>query len=254
MFSNSSPLPQVRESLFSMSVINLDTLLNDNLKKLIGSLTLLDNVYDECGACGHSTLLHKDRLCTRTENESPDIVNKIWSELRRRVKPILAKLKEVYSKEAEQNVLLDGIERLITQILGQNISNMNQYNENITILVQSIKDTFTKKEAGVSTPSVSTPASGVGVKTAKLTKPAKVPLWTKEMSLETFAKQLQTCTDILDDIPEYIKFQDLIEGLKNNKEIKGLPWYVGEHILPVLEKKTDQTMKRVLELLDIKYE
>ena len=68
----------------------------------------------------------------RTEKESPDIVNKIWSELRRRVKPILAKLKEVYSKEAEQNVLLDGIERLITQILGQNVSNMNQYNENMT--------------------------------------------------------------------------------------------------------------------------
>ena len=73
------------------------------------------------------------------------------------------------------------------------------------------------------------------------------------MSLETFAKQLQTWTDILDNIPEYVKFQDLIEGLKNAKEIKGLPQYVGEHILPVLEKKTDQTMKRVLELLDIKY-
>ena len=29
--------------------------------------------------------------------------------------------------------------------------------------------------------------------------------------------------------------------------------YVGEHILPVLEKKTDQTRKYVLELLDIKY-
>ena len=121
-------------------------------------------------------------------------------------------------------------------------------------LVQSIKDTFTKEEAGVSTPGVSTLAGGVGAKTAKLTKPAKVPLWTKDMSLETFAKQLQTWTDIFDDIPEYVKFQDLIEGLKNNKEIKGLPRYVGEQIIPVLENKTDQTMKRVLELLDIKYE
>ena len=45
----------------------------------------------------------------------------------------------------------------------------------------------------------------------------------------------------------------MIKGLKNNKEIKGLPRYVGEHILPVLERKTDQTMKCVLELLDIKY-
>ena len=108
------------------------------------------------------------------------------------MKPILAKLTEIYNKEAEQNVLFDGIERVITQILGQNISNMNQYNENMTTLVQSIKDTFTKEEAGVSTPGVSTPAGGVGVKTAKLTKPAKVPLWTKDMSLETFATQLQT--------------------------------------------------------------
>ena len=74
------------------------------------------------------------------------------------------------------------------------------------------------------------------------------------MSLETFAKQLQTCTEILDNIPKYAKFQDLIESLKNNKEIKGLPRYVGEHILPVLEKKTEQTIKKVLEILNIKGE
>ena len=69
----------------------------------------------------------------------------------------------------------------------------------MTTCVQSIKDTFTKEEAGVSTAGVS--AGGVGVKTAELTKLAKVPLWTKDMSLATFAKQLQTWTDILDDIP-----------------------------------------------------
>ena len=56
------------------------------------------------------------------------------------------------------------------------------------------------------------------------------------MSLKTFAKQLLTWTDILKDTPEYIKYQDIIEGLKFNKEIKGLPQYVGEHILPVLKK------------------
>ena len=33
-----------------MSVINLDTLSNDNLKKFIGSLTSLDYVYDEYAA------------------------------------------------------------------------------------------------------------------------------------------------------------------------------------------------------------
>ena len=93
-----------------MSVINLDTLTNDILKKLIGSLTSLEDVYDECAACVHPALLHKDGPYTRTGKESPETVNKIWSELRRRVKPILAKLKEVNSKEAEQNALLDRIE------------------------------------------------------------------------------------------------------------------------------------------------
>ena len=130
---------------------------------------------------------------------------------------------------------------------------MNQYNENMTTLVQSIKDTFTKEEAGVSTPDIFTLTDGGGARTVMLTKPAKVPLWTKDMSLETFAKQLQTWTEILDNIPEYLKFQDLIDGLKNNKEIKGLSRYVGEHILPVLEKKTNQTIKHVLKLLDLKY-
>ena len=44
-----------------------------------------------------------------------------------------------------------------------------------------------------------------------------------------------------------------MESLKINKEIKGLSKYVREHILPIFEKKTDQTMKKVLEILALKY-
>ena len=73
------------------------------------------------------------------------------------------------------------------------------------------------------------------------------------MKLETFSKQLQTWSDILEEIPEYVKYQDLMESLKTNKEIKGLPKYVGEHILSILERKQDQTMKKVLEILSLKY-
>ena len=86
-----------------------------------------------------------------------------------------------------------------------------------------------------------------------LTKPAKVPTWTGDLTLETFSKQIQTWLDILQEIPEYVKYADLVESLKTNKDIKGLPKYIGEHILPILEKKTDQTMKRVLEILALKY-
>ena len=44
-----------------------------------------------------------------------------------------------------------------------------------------------------------------------------------------------------------------MESLKTNKDIKDLPRYVGEHFLPVLELKQDQTIKKVLELLEVKY-
>ena len=59
----------------------------------------------------------------------------------------MATLKADYRKGAEQGVLLDGLQRLITQISGQNVDNMNKYTENMTTLVTSIKDTFKKDES-----------------------------------------------------------------------------------------------------------
>ena len=100
-------------------------------------------------------------------------------------------IKEILKKDAEQEVLLEGLERLVTKILGQNVENMTQYNKNMTTLVQSIKETFqmveTTKEDGTTGVKMVT-----GAKTAKLTKPAKVPSWTKDLMLETCLKQLQT--------------------------------------------------------------
>ena len=54
---------------------------------------------------------------------------------------------------------------------------------------------------------------------SKLTKPAKVPSWSKDMSLETYTKQIMTLTGINEDVPEYVKFHDLIEELKKNKDV-----------------------------------
>ena len=70
--------------------------------------------------------------------------------------------------------------------------------------------------------------------------------------METFSKQLQKWSDILEEIPEYVKYHDLMESLKTKKEIKELPKYVGENILSILERKQDQTMKKVLEFLSLK--
>ena len=89
------------------------------------------------------------------------------------MKLILATLKVDFRKEAEQSVLLDGLQRLITQISGQNVDNMNKYTESMTTLVTSIKDTFKKDEA------LSSAATAAGVTTGgiitQLTKPVKVP-------------------------------------------------------------------------------
>ena len=122
-------------------------------------------------------------------------------------------LKEKFKKELEQRVLLDGLTKLI-----------NSNTENMMSLVTSFKDSF-KKEMVSSGSSSSTTEAGVS-RVSKLTKPAKVPSWTKDMSLETYTKQIMTWTGINEDVPEYVKFHDLIEELNKNKDIKGLQRYV----------------------------
>ena len=45
----------------------------------------------------------------------------------------------------------------------------------------------------------------------------------------------------------------MAEGLKMNKDIKGLGKYVGEHILPVLDTVDTQTVAGVVQILKRKY-
>ena len=60
----------------------------------------------------------------------------------------------------------------------------------MTSLVTSLKDFFKKEVVTAGSGSFVTEA-GVN-KVTKLTKLAKVPSWTKDMSLETYAKQIAT--------------------------------------------------------------
>ena len=90
-------------------------------------------------------------------------------------------------------------------------------------------------------------------RTAKIIKPAKVPTWTKSLSLETYTKQIETWSQLNKDVPENTKYQDVIESSKTNKEVKNLPNFVGENVLTVLKGVTDKTTKQVLDILKIKY-
>ena len=87
----------------------------------------------------------------------------------------------------------------------------------------------------------------------KLVKPAKVPGWTKEMKLEVYLKALEVWMETNKDIGEGIKYQDVIESLKNNKEIVGLQQYVAEHILTKLDMVEKQKVKQITELLKLRY-
>merc|ERR1712074_161381 len=91
------------------------------------------------------------------------------------------------------------------------------------------------------------------VRPARLTKSAKVPTWTKDITLETYMKQIEAWNDVNEDVPTNTKYHDFVENLKLNKEIHGLPRFFGEHVLPVLDKLPDQTVKKVLDLLETKY-
>ena len=114
---------------------------------------------------------------------------------------------------------------------------------------ENIKSLFQNVRKHEHSPSSNSPSP----RPAKLTKPAKVPSWTKDMSLETYVKQLTTWQEINEDIPEFAKYHELIEELKKNKEIKGQQKFLADHILPVILKKYDQNVRKVITLLNERY-
>ena len=118
----------------------------------------------------------------------------------------------------------------------------------VNTIQMDIHTTNTEVKKDKNTTSHTTQHATIVNKPRLLTKPTKVPTWTRDLILETFSKQIKTWSDILQEIPEYVKYTDLVESLKMNKDIKGLPKYIWEHILPVLENKEDQTIKKVLEI------
>ena len=122
--------------------------------------------------------MHREAACTK-EQELPNILKENWKEYRKRIKPILKILKEEFKKDIEQGIILDCLTKLI-----------NSNTENMMSLVTSLKDSF-YKEPVTSGSGSSTTETGVN-KVTELTKPAKVPSWTKDMSLETYAKQIAT--------------------------------------------------------------
>ena len=126
-------------------------------------------------------------------------------------------LKEENRKDVQKGILLKGLRDLID-------SNTKNMVANMTKLVNNLR-----KETGSH--------DSTETRVAKITKPAKVPPWTKKISVETCVKQLTTLSEINQDVPENVKYHDLIEEFKKNGDMRGLPEYDMDHILPVLREK-----------------
>ena len=60
---------------------------------------------------------------------------------------------------------------------------------------------------------------------------SKVLTWMKDLSLETYIKQIQTWKEVNEDVSTNTKYQDFVESLKINMKIKGLPQLVADYVL-----------------------
>ena len=130
-------------------------------------------------------------------------------------------MKEDFKKDVDQGVLLQGL----TDLIKSNTESISKLiNSNTSALTSVLATKKTEASLSPSNDSSSSPS-----RTAKLTKPAKVPSWTKDMSLETYVKQLTTWQEINEDVPEYAKYHELIEELKKKKDIKGLQRFITDH-------------------------
>ena len=90
-------------------------------------------------------------------------------------------------------------------------------------------------------------------KPSKLVKVSKPPLWTKDMSFETFKIQIERWNTKEKDISEVDKHHELIENMKTNKDVKDLAKYVNDEITEKNLKVEDQTVSKILDILEEKY-
>ena len=58
---------------------------------------------------------------------------------------------------------------------------------------------------------------------------------------------MKSCNKVNADVPEYSRYQDMVEGRKINKDLTALPRYVSDNILKVQKRKEDKTVDKILE-------
>ena len=121
--------------------------------------------------------LHRDATCTE-KTTAPEDLNKYSEEFTKRIKLILKIVKEDQSKDMQEGILLKGLKELLDSNTKSILSQTKQMNETWVTMKTALKTEETGETATVPQTTAN--------KITKLTKPAKVPSWTKNMSLETY--------------------------------------------------------------------
>ena len=67
-------------------------------------------------------------------------------------------------------------------------------------------------------------------KTTKLMKTSKPPIWTKDMTFDSFKKQISRWNEKEKEVPETERFHEVVESLKSNKDMKCLSKYVNYEV------------------------
>ena len=88
---------------------------------------------------------------------------------------------------------------------------------------------------------------------SKLVKPTKVPSWGTGMKYKAYKKSIEVWEQNNKDMPEPARYQEVIESIKQNKNIEDLARYAGEHIVGTLDAAERQNIKEILKLLYIKF-
>ena len=206
----------------------METLNDDDLMRRVRNLVDSEDFDDECELCHKPRLVHAG-LCVRSEMVDADCLVDIWKEFGVRMKPLMKSVREEKMTKVKEVEISTDLKALIGHMNEKNMDNIEKL---CGIIVKSRDE---------------------NAKPSKVIKTAKVPIWSKEMSLETFSKQISTWNEVNLDVPEYSRYPDWIESLKMNKEIKGLSAYINDHVIKVCEKREDQEVSKVLDVLSKKY-
>ena len=163
----------------------METLNDDDLMRRVRNLVDSEDFDDECELCHKPRLVHAG-LCVRSETVDADFLVEIWKEFRVRMKPLMKSVREEKMRKVKEVEISTDLKALIGHMNEKNMDNIEKL---CGIIVKSRDE---------------------NAKPSKVIKTAKVPIWSKEMSLETFSKQISTWNEVNLDVPEYSRYQDLI--------------------------------------------